>query len=159
MHNNQFQSSAAFHIEPIQLIPTVYWMTGFCMKCNTWLKWINLFNRSLLKAAVWTHNYFGKKSSKTIILGCLCVQKSWEIGNKIRKDEFFNWHHRLETGILINCNLPYTLFWLFSQTFWTRVSEYASEQILLCLYENQTKTYLARVNLAKLAGSIFTEVR
>ena len=106
-----------------------------------------------------THNYFGKKSSKTIILGCLCVQKSWEIGNKIRKDEFFNWHHRLEIGILINCNLPCTLFWLFSQTFWTRVSEYASEQILLCLYENQTKTYLARVNLAKLAGSIFTEVR
>ena len=52
MHNNQFQPSAAFHIEPIQLITTVYWMTGFCMKCNTWLKWINLFNRRLLKAAV-----------------------------------------------------------------------------------------------------------
>ena len=38
---NQFQPSDAFHIENSHLIFTANQMTGFYMKCNTGLKWVN----------------------------------------------------------------------------------------------------------------------
>ena len=39
---NPFQHSVAFYIETSHLICSVYQMTGFFMKCNTGLKWVNL---------------------------------------------------------------------------------------------------------------------
>ena len=40
-HFNQFQPSVTFHIETSHLICTANQTTGFYMKSNTWLKWVN----------------------------------------------------------------------------------------------------------------------
>ena len=39
---NQFQPSVGFHIETSHLKCTSNQMTGFYMKCNTWLKWVEV---------------------------------------------------------------------------------------------------------------------
>ena len=36
-----FQPSVAFHIETSHLICSENQMTGFCIKCSTWLKWVH----------------------------------------------------------------------------------------------------------------------
>ena len=41
-----FQPSVAFHLEISHLICTANQVTGFYMKCNTGLKWVNLVLRS-----------------------------------------------------------------------------------------------------------------
>ena len=38
---NLFQPGVAFDIETIRLIGTANQMTGFFMKCNTGMKWVN----------------------------------------------------------------------------------------------------------------------
>ena len=45
--NISAQSSAAFHVETSHLICTTNKLTGFCMKCNTELKWVNLKSVSI----------------------------------------------------------------------------------------------------------------
>ena len=47
---NPFQSSAAFHTETSQLICSANQMTGFNMKYNTGLKWLN--NKIIKKTSV-----------------------------------------------------------------------------------------------------------
>ena len=49
---NPFQPNTAFHIKTSHLICTANQMTGFYMKCNTGLKWLNVTKlqaKSLLK--------------------------------------------------------------------------------------------------------------
>ena len=54
-----FQSSIVFHIETGHLICTANWMTGFCMKYNTGLKWAALqiltLNYWECKSRLWWH--------------------------------------------------------------------------------------------------------
>ena len=49
---NPFQPSVAFHIETSHLISKANQMTGFYVKCNTGLKWVNLFIPGVAKNLV-----------------------------------------------------------------------------------------------------------
>ena len=71
---NPFQSRVAFHIGTGHLIYTANQMTGFCVKCNTGLKWVKsiqlLKNSVLVTAFCCLDNlpdikYISKKSVKT----------------------------------------------------------------------------------------------
>ena len=45
---NPFQPSFAFHIETSHLVCTTNQVTGFYMKCNTGLQWVNVSVRDML---------------------------------------------------------------------------------------------------------------
>ena len=46
---NPFQPSVAFLVETRHLICNTNQVTGFCMKCNTGLKWVNICTAQKMK--------------------------------------------------------------------------------------------------------------
>ena len=66
---NQFQPNIVFHIETSHLIYFANQMSCFCMKCNTWLKWIKTIVSSIYKQ----FNSFAVKIIGLVSIWCTLV--------------------------------------------------------------------------------------
>ena len=103
---NPFQPSVAFYIETSYLICRANRMTGFYMKCNTGLKWVNFISlyRDGICPLFGTHNTsfypdkFAARQLRQLVVACENKENgctwndilgNYEVKNKLLKNLFY----------------------------------------------------------------------